>query len=94
MRGLFSYGCGGLVLPKFNNTTFVKISESSTFGIEDITGSLLELYEDPNQYKSNFEIWYEHQSKLKRVFTVQCQSEDCIIYTLAIEDLYRMKNEF
>ena len=34
------YGKNGFILNKFDNTTYITINQSSTFGFEDITANL------------------------------------------------------
>ena len=53
-------GINGFVLPKFNNVTYIQITQSSTFGFEDVTANLFDNFDDPEEYKEGFYNWFEH----------------------------------
>ena len=40
-------GLNGFVLTKFNNTPFIRINQSMTFGFEDVTANLFMMFEEP-----------------------------------------------
>ena len=88
------FGTNGFVLPKFNNTVYIQINVSSTFGFEDITANLFENFDDPADFKESFDNWYDHVQHYKRVYSVQCHSEQSEIYCLCLSELARMNQEF
>lgn len=54
------FGTNGFVLPKFNNSVYIQINVSSTFGFEDVTANLFENFDDPADFKESFDNWYDH----------------------------------
>lgn len=62
-------GTNAFVLPKFNNIAYIQITQSSTFGFEDVTANLFDNFDDPVDYKESFDNWYEHVSQFRRILT-------------------------
>lgn len=63
------------------------------FGISDIIGSMIDVFDQNKELKTDFQLWYDYQNKLRRMFTVLCQ-ETHEMFILTLPDLNRMKQEY
>ena len=88
------HGDNAFVLTKFNNQAYIQVKQSSVFGFEDVASNLFEDFDDPEEYKESFEDWYDHIGSYKRVFSIQCKSEQSELYCLCLSELSRMVQEF
>ena len=61
-----------MVLPKYENVPYIKLSEGVYFGVIDIVGSIMQ-----NEDKiGNLEVddWISYKEYIKRQFTIMAQS--------------------
>ena len=76
----------GNVLPHHHNIKYVDYTEGSHFGVLDIIASCV-------AHGVHVDDWVMNHDKLKREFTVMCQSISELL-TLSIRDLETMKDDF
>ena len=76
----------GFVLPKFNNTKYISISNGCDFGTEDIIGCML-------RDEFNGGDWIQQRDRIIRQFTVKADRRTELLL-LSITDLNRMQHEF
>lgn len=86
-------GSLGYCLPKYQNQEFIKIGKGNLFGVIDITGSMIEIFESDPKVKPDFDLWYDYMNKLRRIFSV-ASTEDHQMFILTLNDLYRMRTQF
>ena len=79
-------GEAGFVLPVYENTTYIKISQGDHFGEIDIIGSA-----STNDFEENE--WYKNKDLLQRQFTAMALNYTEVL-NLTITDLSRMEKEF
>ena len=72
------------VLPKYDNSKYIKVKSGSEFGMEDLVGSIIRNEENIQ------DDWISHKDQLIRQFTVQCSSDRASLLSLTLGDLHRM----
>ena len=82
-------GDAGYVLPRFENTQYIKIEKGDHFGIIDLVFDESMLPKN----KHNFHLKLENKKESTRLFCVQAQS-DCEILILKITDIFKMKVDY
>lgn len=80
-------GSCGYVLPKYNNTSYIRITDGCDFGTEDIVGCIMKYHLEDE------EDWISQKDKLIRQFTVVGENTSTLL-TLSIHDLNKMQLEF
>ena len=80
-------------LRKFQNVEYIGIKKGLMFGMSDIYGSMILVFDQNKELQPDFQSWYEYQSKLRHQSTVICnETHEMVILTLS--DLNRMKYEY
>lgn len=80
-------------MPKYQNAEYAKIGKGNIFGVIDIVGSAIDIFEADSKLEPNLQKWFDYENKLRRLFTVLC-SESQQMFILTLSDLTRMKTEF
>jgi CRP-like cAMP-binding protein len=83
---VLSSGAIALVLPKFENKTYIHYRHGNTFGVVDILGCCL-------KNELAFDDYFNNKNQLERQFTVMA-SKTTDLMCLSVQDLERIKCEF
>lgn len=79
-------GQAAFVLPRYNNTKYIRVKNGNHFGIIDIIGAM-------QKERIDIEDWYKQRHLLNRQFSVQ-STQNSEVLNLQIVNLYQMQQEF